>query len=55
MIHVEAWTVCRRDENRIAAGEINFMRRMADCTCLDYKKNLYIMKKLNTHLIMEFV
>jgi hypothetical protein len=34
---------------------MKFMSRMAGCTRFDYKKNLVIMKELNTQPKMEFV
>jgi hypothetical protein len=42
--HTHAWTDCRHDESRI---------RAADCTRLDYERNLDITKGLNTHPTTE--
>jgi hypothetical protein len=49
----EAWTVCKQDRRTITAAEMEFMRRAAGYTHLDYKRNLDIMKESNTQAIME--
>jgi hypothetical protein len=37
----------------MAAG-LEFVGRMTGCTHLDYRKNLYMMKELNTQTVTEF-
>jgi hypothetical protein len=51
----EAWTVCKRDESRITSVDMEFMRGTIDYTGLDYEKNLYAMRELNTQPVMEFI
>jgi hypothetical protein len=51
----EAWSTCKREENRITAAEMKFIRRTARCIGLGYKNNLDMMKELDTQLIMEFI
>jgi hypothetical protein len=50
----KAWTACKREESRIMAAEIKFMKKTACYTLLDYKMYLDIMKKLNAKSVMEF-
>jgi len=51
----EAWTVCKRDERRIRAADMKYMRRAAGCTRLDYRKNLDTMKELSMQTVVEFI
>jgi hypothetical protein len=50
----EAWTVCKRDESRIRAAEMKFMRT-AGYIRLDYEKALDQMKESNTRPITGFI
>jgi hypothetical protein len=46
-------TICKRDESKISAAVMKFMKRTAVCTRSDYKKNLDIVKELNTQPFIE--
>jgi hypothetical protein len=51
----EAWTTHTQDESRIMTEDTKSIRRMAGYICLDYKKNLAIMKELNAKPNTEFI
>jgi hypothetical protein len=51
----EAWSICKWDESRFTVAEMKFILRSADWTCVNCKRNLHIMKELNTQPIMEFI
>jgi hypothetical protein len=49
----EAWTLKEQDESRIIAAEVKFLRKTAQYTLYDHKKNWDIIKELNTQSIIE--
>jgi hypothetical protein len=51
----EALNECKRDESTVIGLQIKYVRRKANCTGLDYKRYLDIMKEFNTQIIMEFM
>jgi hypothetical protein len=51
----EAWMISKREESRITAAEMKFLRQTAGYTHMDHRRNTDIMKELNTEQIMNFI
>jgi hypothetical protein len=49
----EAWMIGEREESRITAAEMKFMRQTAGYTHMDHTRNTDIMKELNTEPVMN--
>jgi hypothetical protein len=43
----KGWTICKREESRITANEMKFLRRTAEYRRMDHKRNKD-MEELNT-------
>lgn len=48
----DAYTMCKRGEDKSRAAEIKFMRMTAGGTGSDWKRNLVIVKELNTEPVV---
>ncbi|KAJ4431135.1 hypothetical protein ANN_19730 [Periplaneta americana] len=51
----EAWTIRTKDESRLTACEMRFMRRTAGYTKWDRKKNEDILQELNVSSILDYI
>jgi hypothetical protein len=51
----EAWTVRKRDEQRLTTAEIKFMRRTAGYSLSDRMRNKHILDKTKVTPITEYV
>ena len=49
-IYTYTWTIKARDVRRITAGEMNYVRRTAGYTWIDYKTNAQIAKELKKNI-----
>jgi hypothetical protein len=49
----ETWTIRARDDRRITAAEMRYMRRIAGCTWTDYRTNTQIAKELKITPILD--
>jgi hypothetical protein len=43
----EAWTIRRNDDRRLISAQMHFVRRTAEYTLLNHKRNKEIMKELH--------
>ena len=51
----EAWTLRKRDESRLTACEMRFMRRTAGYTKWDHKKNEDVLQELNISPVLDHI
>jgi hypothetical protein len=50
----KAWAICKREESRITAAEMKFMRQIVGYICMDFKRIRDVMKEVNTEPVMNF-
>jgi hypothetical protein len=51
----EAWTLRKADEKRLQAAKMTFMRKTADFTLLDHKRNEEILRNLKVEPVSKFI
>jgi hypothetical protein len=51
----EAWTIRKADEWRLTMAEMRFMRRTAECSLLEHRRNEDILKELNIDPIVCYI
>jgi hypothetical protein len=51
----EAWTIKKKEETRLQASEMKFMRRTADYTLFDHKQSEDILKELQIEPVITHV